>query len=237
MGTYFLKELVPTLSRGIRDIGKIVREEFVGIGDGNKTIFQLKRYPIKADSIEVFVDGMPNLVITINSEYGLITFNTAPAVGANITANYLYYSFSDGLLQDYLADSTIRLEIVKYQGYKVLRDTNDDAYLEAEPTDAYKMVIVLQAIIHFVEAGLVEDKLIVTRSWRNEELEESYARSVQIIRDYLNRLYAERDNYLKELSLSRVASSGTYIRTIFNEEESRNRYFDSMVYGAYIVVG
>jgi len=237
MSEFYLKDLIPVFSRGIRDIGKPIRSESLGNGTGSKTEFQLEYYPLKADTVEVYVDGVLELLITINSEYGLITFDTAPADEASITANYLYYGYSDGLLQDYLADAIGRLEVLYYQGYVVLRDEDNDAYLESTPTNVWQMITVLQAIITFVESGLVEDKLITSRSWKDEELEESYTKSVTITKGYLENLYRERDNAISAMKRKVMSSLDTYIASTFNKTEAYFRYIDSIAYGSYQTFG
>jgi len=235
---FYLKSLIPVFARGIRDIGKPIRNEFIGTGNGTKEEFQLEYYPLKADSVEIYVDGVRNLLITINSEYGLITFGTAPADKASVTANYLYYGYSDGLLQDYLADAIGRLEVLYYQGYVVLRDGGGDAYLESTPTDVWKMIIVLQAIITFVESGLVEDKLITSRSWKDEELEESYTKSVTITKGYLENLYRERNNAISAIKRKAMSGLDTYIASTFNKTEAYYRFIDSVLpMGSYQTFG
>jgi len=234
---FYLKTLIPVFARGIRDIGKPIRNEFLGTGTSAKKDFQLEYYPLKADTIEVYVDGVRELGITINSEYGIVTFDVAPADGTTITANYLYYGYSDGLLQDYLADAVGRLEILYYQGYVVLRDVDGDAYLEATPTNVWQMITVLQAIITFVESGLVEDKLITTRKWKDEELSESYTKSVTITKSYLENLYRERDNAISALKRKVMSGLDMYIASTFNKQEAYFRYIDSIAYGSYQTFG
>ena len=64
-------------------------EEAVGTGDGEETEYALAYRPVS--SLTVYVDGVAKTATTdytINGETGWITFVTAPAEGAEITASY-----------------------------------------------------------------------------------------------------------------------------------------------------
>lgn len=73
----------------------------LGTGDGTTTQFQLiKRYgasfdpydrPITkpvADSVEVFMNGTPTAEFDVDALTGIVTFDTAPGVGAVLTASF-----------------------------------------------------------------------------------------------------------------------------------------------------
>ena len=74
-----------------------VTGEAVGTGDGATTEFLLDNYPVKSGSLTVYVDGVAKTEGTdYNVDYntGKITFTSAPANGASITADYTYYKGS-----------------------------------------------------------------------------------------------------------------------------------------------
>ncbi len=232
MANFYLRDLVPMLARAIKDLGIMNRDDFCGTGDGIKTSFRTTDYPVKIDSLTAYIDEVDTAINSADYAYGLFTFATAPTSGTRITANYVYYNYPDGLLQDYIADAVIRLELIYYQGYVVLRDESGatptyDAYLESEPNQRTQMLFVLQATIDFVNAGLAEDNLIVTREWRDEEVEESYTKSAQLARAYLDRLYSERDKIIAGLQV-RNSTYGYRLETRFNTDESRYRYIEGI---------
>ncbi len=72
----------------------VVNGEAVGTGDGATKEFYLVNKPIKEGSETIYVDGTAltrDQDYTIDYETGKITFTTAPANGAEITADYIYY--------------------------------------------------------------------------------------------------------------------------------------------------
>jgi uncharacterized protein (TIGR02217 family) len=75
----------------------------LGTGDGTTTQFQLvKRYgaafdpydrPITkptAETVEVFVDGSPTSAFEVDELTGIVTFDSAPGVGAVLTASFAF---------------------------------------------------------------------------------------------------------------------------------------------------
>lgn len=234
MADFYLKNLVPFLARSIKDIGTMDRDGYCGLGDGANKTFQTPSHPVKIGSLTAYVNGVAKTVSSYDYVYGLFTLVDAPASGARVTARYVYYSYPDGLLQDYIADGVIRMEMIYYQGYVVKRDlANDDAYLEAEPNQRVQMAFVLQATIHIVEAGLAQDNLIVTREWKDEDVGESYTKSALLARAFLDRLYSERATIIANLK-SRSSSYGRRLESDFNTDESRYRYLDGIANGAIV---
>jgi len=72
----------------------IVTNETVGTGDGSTAKFKLSKTPVKEESEKIYVNGAlktRGTDYTIDYESGEITFTTAPADGATITADYVYY--------------------------------------------------------------------------------------------------------------------------------------------------
>jgi hypothetical protein len=72
---------------GLEDVSP--KEEVVGTGDGEKTEFTLAYHPSSGQTI--YIDEVAQTVTThytIDSETSVITFLTAPANGAEITASY-----------------------------------------------------------------------------------------------------------------------------------------------------
>jgi len=64
-------------------------DEAVGIGALLKTVFYLDYFPVVIDSVTIFEGGIPTAIgFTLEPATGKITFDTAPAVGSIITANY-----------------------------------------------------------------------------------------------------------------------------------------------------
>lgn len=79
-------------------------DQVIGIGDGSTTEFQLvKRYTaggitrlrtIKApevDSVRVAIDGVETDYFTVSKSTGIVTLDTAPGVGEQITAGFEFY--------------------------------------------------------------------------------------------------------------------------------------------------
>ena len=62
--------------------------ENVGTGDGSTTIFNLANAPVKPGSVNITVGGTATTDYTIDLETGKITFNSAPASGSAIVADY-----------------------------------------------------------------------------------------------------------------------------------------------------
>jgi uncharacterized protein (TIGR02217 family) len=76
-------------------------DQLIGTGDGVTASFQLvKTYGVPsrpyvrtisapvAGTVLMAVNGVPTTALTLNAMTGVITFNSAPAVGASITANF-----------------------------------------------------------------------------------------------------------------------------------------------------
>jgi len=238
MAEFYLKNLAPYLARSVKDLGKMVRDDNCGVGNGSKTTFRTNHFPVKINSLTAYVDGVEVDVDEYDYTYGTFTLVSTPTAGQLVTANYVYYSWPDGLLQDYIADAVIRVEAIVYnQGYVVQRDpTTDDAYLESEPDQATKMLYVIQATIDFANSDIGGDSLISTRNFKDDEVEQSYTRSAQLTRDYLNNLYKERDR-LAEALISDDSDYGYYIESTLNTNEARMRYLDSIAVGAYEEIG
>lgn len=238
MSQFYLKNLASFLARAVKDLGKMKRDDNCGIGDGTKTTFRTSHFPVKVNSLTTYINGVESDVDEYDYTYGTFTLVDTPTTGQLVTANYIYYDWPDGLLQDYIADAVIRVEAIVYnQGYVVQRDPiTDDAYLEAEPDQATKMLYVIQATIDFANSDIGGDALISTRSFKDDEIEQSYTRSAQLTRDYLNNLYRERDR-LAETLIADDSDYGTYIETQLNTNEAKFRYLDSIASGAYEAIG
>ena len=73
----------------------ITLTEIVGTGHG-VTTFTLDYPPVVSGSETVYLDGVATTAYSINYETGEITFDTAPALGMKITADYQIYSTIDG---------------------------------------------------------------------------------------------------------------------------------------------
>jgi len=72
------------------EVEKVIGED-VGTGDDEQTDFYVEYHPIKPDSETIYLDGDPQTReddYTIDYDEGLITFNTPPASGVAITADY-----------------------------------------------------------------------------------------------------------------------------------------------------
>jgi hypothetical protein len=72
----------------------VVSGEVVGTGDGSTKEFYLANKPVKEGSEKIYVNEVEQTRdqdYTIDYETGKITFATAPASGAEITADYIYY--------------------------------------------------------------------------------------------------------------------------------------------------
>jgi hypothetical protein len=65
-----------------------VENEAVGTGDGSTTVFNLAHAPVKPGSESITVNGAATSDYTLDYETGKITFNSAPASGNAIVANY-----------------------------------------------------------------------------------------------------------------------------------------------------
>jgi len=91
--------------------------ENVGTGDGTTTVFNLQETPILEGSDTIYVDGTAqtrNTDYTINYDTGQITFTTAPASSAVITADYIHQyvltlncGFRAGLWQIFDGDGVV----------------------------------------------------------------------------------------------------------------------------------
>ncbi len=79
----------------VPESSSLARDEFIDKGDGTKTTFDLKNYPVSTASgtYEIRIDGKPASATLNNdddNEVSQITFNTAPEDGAIITGDYVY---------------------------------------------------------------------------------------------------------------------------------------------------
>lgn len=66
------------------------RVELVGVGNGGQTVFHLEHAPVVPDTQRVYVDCALSTDYTLDADGGRLTFNTAPAAGKYIIANYQY---------------------------------------------------------------------------------------------------------------------------------------------------
>ena len=69
-----------------------ISKEWLGTGDGVKTTFTVQHSPVAPGSERVYLAGVTTTDYSINYETGEITFDTAPALGVKITADYQIYS-------------------------------------------------------------------------------------------------------------------------------------------------
>jgi hypothetical protein len=238
MANYMLKDLVPMLSRALKDVGKMKREDNCGTGNGTKTTFRTNHYPVRVGSLTAYVNGVAASVNSYDYVYGTFTLSSAPTLGQAVTSDYIYYGYPSGLLQDYVADGVIRAEALVYnQGFVVAWDGNGDAYLTSEPDQATKMLYVLQATINVAEACIADDNLVSSRSFKDEEIEQSYMISAQLTRAYLESLRAERDK-IAETLMADDSDYGYYFETQLNTDEAKYRYLESIrAAGGFEAVG
>lgn len=111
-------EEVPPLARPIAGVGTstagfigVIKDDFplapvtkekIDSGDGVQTIFKLANYPVKTDSVKIQVAGTDATVTASNDDQkrvSLVTFTTAPAKGASITADYIPLVVSAGVVK------------------------------------------------------------------------------------------------------------------------------------------
>ncbi len=78
---------------GEGQVGDAVTGEDVGTGDGGTTMFWLNNNPVKPGSETVYLDSTETTSYTMDYYWGLITFDTAPAAGVAITADYEYIEY------------------------------------------------------------------------------------------------------------------------------------------------
>ncbi len=78
--------------------------QLLGVGDGVETVFQLvKHYTEEAltytrtilkpivGTVEIFLDGVPELAVSISHFAGLVTFDTPPAADVQVTATFRFH--------------------------------------------------------------------------------------------------------------------------------------------------
>lgn len=75
---------------------KIRSDEVVGVGDGTRTKWVLEMHPIKNASETLTVGGVSSTNYSVDTNTGLVVFDSAPADEAEILATtYSYYALSD----------------------------------------------------------------------------------------------------------------------------------------------
>jgi len=98
-----------------------VTGETVGTGDGTTTEFNLANRCLQTNTETIYVDGVAQVRDTdysIDYDTGKITFTTAPASGAVITADYTYFKWTPlNVSFDLYSDSPCYANIVlkKYE--------------------------------------------------------------------------------------------------------------------------
>ncbi len=68
--------------------------EAVGTGDGSTTVFYLDHPPVVPNSEVIYLDGVITSAYSIDNNTGKIDFNTPPATGVSITADYKKSGFT-----------------------------------------------------------------------------------------------------------------------------------------------
>ena len=69
-------------------IGDEIKEESIGTGDGEETLFALANTPIEEGSATIYIEDVEVEGYTLDLSTGLITFELAPEEGAVITGDY-----------------------------------------------------------------------------------------------------------------------------------------------------
>lgn len=134
----------------------VIIGEAVGTGDGTKVLFSLQYNPVVAASVSVLVNSV-STAVTVNATAGTITFASAPASAATITASYSLVM--EGLggtgnakipgLALNLSDTTIDAQTFKLLASYTLEGSQDyRAYhggdLDAELADAMGVEMALE---------------------------------------------------------------------------------------------
>jgi flagellin FlaB len=86
--------------RGIKGTAALntTTSQSIGTGDGSTTTFSMSNAPLIPGSHAVLVDGITQTFgadYDVNYDTGLVTFTSAPASSASITAHYTYYLVSN----------------------------------------------------------------------------------------------------------------------------------------------
>jgi len=68
--------------------GGIIKGESLGTGDGTNKVFNTKLYPVRPDSLTVYVNSAAVTSYVVDEETGRIEFAAAPANGATLLADY-----------------------------------------------------------------------------------------------------------------------------------------------------
>jgi ABC-type transport system substrate-binding protein len=101
--------------------------EEVGIGDGSKTVFNLKHTHVMPQSETIWLGGNPTTDYTIDYEAGVLTFNSPPGNGETVTAwNYTYYfagNYPEGTTVG-LGDADLGLAITNFASDEMFYDQN-----------------------------------------------------------------------------------------------------------------
>ncbi len=84
--------------------------EAVGIGDNSTTVFTLAHHPVIVGSETIYLDGNQTTNYTIDYGNGTITFDTPPAEGVAITADYEYVVYTVDYVNGIIAFSAAPAE-------------------------------------------------------------------------------------------------------------------------------
>jgi hypothetical protein len=156
----YMSNLIKKMRQYIGDEGESVSRGVIGMPDGTRTTFRLHHMYVDQNYLTVSVNGAA--VTAFEIEKNIITFDSAPALNAAIVVDYLYYEYSDEILEtcivsavDYLNDAA-SLGFGSYNGssWSTINQDVDSMILTAAVLEFVSMQIVrLPVAISFGDIG------------------------------------------------------------------------------------
>jgi hypothetical protein len=156
----YISNIIYKMRQYIGDEGESVSRGVIGMPDGTRTTFRLHHTYVDQNYLSATVDGVAETGFEIDKN--IITFDSAPVINAAIVVDYLYYEYSDDILEtcivnavDYLNDA-VSLGFGDYNGnsWSTVDQSADSLILTAAVLEFVSMQIVrLPVALSFGDIG------------------------------------------------------------------------------------
>jgi len=131
----------------------------------NDTTFQSGKHPIVdfdydgqiIDDVEVYVNGAPATIQSLDADRGIIVLSAAPPSGATVTANYFFHPISDGEISVAIAAAEAEIEAITGFKYSSESRTERHKVLTGNEFQTNAPIISVQSIKIYSEGNVLLD--------------------------------------------------------------------------------
>lgn len=138
-----MSNLVKKMRQYIGDEGESISRNVIGLPDGTRKTFRVHHMFIDQNYLKVYINGTECSDFDIDKN--IITFDTAPPLNAAINVDYIYYDYSDEILETCLQSAVTYLNDAANIGWGSFNGSSWDYY-----SLDHESMIITAAVLEFV---------------------------------------------------------------------------------------